>query len=119
MKNKSDMWPPHPKGSFPTGWEYKKECSLKPQNILLPGVRRGVQGGGQYGSTKSGKYIHRLGSVVKCFPSICEDLGWGVYIRQNYEFQASLEYRKQYYLKNQTTELATKDFKNSYYIFKI
>lgn len=42
-----------------------------------------------------------------------------MYIRQNYEFQASLEYRKQYYLKNQTTELATKDFKNSYYIFKI
>lgn len=40
--------------------------------------------------------------------------------QEDAEFQASLEYRKQdfFFFLNYTTELATKDFKNSYYIFK-
>lgn len=65
MNHESDMWLP-PQGIIPYGREYKKERSLKPQNILLPGVRHGVQRAGQYGSTKSW-YIHAkawLGTVL-------------------------------------------------------
>lgn len=51
-----------------------KKCSLKPQNILLPDIRHGVQKG-QYGSTKSGNYTYLGLALVKCFPNICEDLG--------------------------------------------